>query len=98
LKEVWHFSVVVPLLCGSAVTLGAGGADIWNRVIGAVICGAAVGVFSTLISAALGLNAQGGISEIAVICLWRFFVFTILSVVGLLFTEIKLPEPKTNLG
>ena len=96
LKEVWFFAVAVPLLCGSVVTLGAGGAEIWNRVIGAVACGVAVGVFSTVTSAALGLNAQGGVSEIAVIGLWRIFVFTILSVVGLLFTEIKLPEPKTN--
>ena len=96
LKEVWFFAIAVPLMCGSVVTLGAGGAEIWNRVIGAVVCGVAVGVFSTVISAALGFNAQGGVSEIAVIGLWRIFVFTILSVAGLLFTEIKLPEPKTN--
>ena len=96
LKEVWLFSLIVPLVCGAAVTLGAGGAMIWHRVIGAVICAAAVGVFSTLISAVLGAGDAIGFSEIAVIGLWRIFVFTILSVVGLLFTEITLPEPETN--
>ena len=96
LKEVWFFSLIVPLLCGAAVTLGAGGAVIWNRVIGAAICAAAVGVFSTLISAVLGAGDAIGFSDIAVVCLWRIFVFTILSVAGLLFTEIKLPEPETN--
>ena len=96
LKEVWFFSVIVPLLCGAAVTLGAGGAVIWNRVIGAAICAAAVGVFSTLISSVLGAGDSIGFSEIAVVCLWRVFIFTILSVVGLLFMEIKLPAPETN--
>jgi hypothetical protein len=96
LKEVWLFSLIVPLVCGAAVTLGAGGAMIWNRVISAVICAAAVGIFSTLISAILGAGDAIGLSEIAVIGLWRIFVFTILSVIGLLFTEITLPEPETN--
>jgi hypothetical protein len=96
LKEVWFFSLIVPVLCGAAVTLGAGGAVIWNRLIGAVMCAAAVGVFSTIISAVLGAGDSIGFSEIAVVCLWRIFIFTILSVVGLLFTEIKLPEPETN--
>jgi len=94
LTEVWYFSLLVPLLCGAAVTLGAGGAVIWNRVIGAVMCAAVVGVFSTLISVVLGTGDSIGFSEIAVVCLWRIFVFTLLSVVGLLFTEIKLPEPQ----
>jgi hypothetical protein len=93
LTEVWFFSLIVPLLCGAAVTLGAGGAVIWNRVIGAVMCAAVVGIFSTLISVILGAGDSIGFSEIAVVCLWRIFVFAILSVVGLLFTEIKLPEP-----
>ena len=96
LKEVWFFSVIVPLLCGATVTLGAGGAVIWNRVIGAAICAAAVGVFSPLISAIFGAGNSIGFSEVAVVCLWRIFVFTILSVVGLLFTEIKLPAPETS--
>ena len=96
LKEIWFFSLIVPLLCGATVTLGAGGATISRRVIGAVICTATIGVFSTLISGILGSVHSIGFSEIAVVCLWRFFIFTILSVVGLFLTEIKLPEPETN--
>jgi len=96
LKDVWFFAVIVPVLCGAAVTLGAGGAVIWKRVMGAVMCAAAVGILSTVISAVLGSNDPIGISEIAVNCLWRVFIFTILSVVGVLFTEIRLPEPQKN--
>ncbi|MGD9136955.1 MAG: hypothetical protein PVH42_09340 [Desulfobacterales bacterium] len=96
LKEVWFFSLIVPLVCGATVTLGAGGATISHRVIGAVICTTTVGIASTLISSALGSVNTIGITDIAVICLWRFFVFSILSVVGLFLTEIKLPEPEVN--
>ncbi|MGD2014397.1 MAG: hypothetical protein PVG84_11650 [Desulfobacterales bacterium] len=96
LKEIWFVSLIFPLSCGAAVTLGAGGAMIWNRLIGAVICAAAVGIFSTLISAVLGTANAIGFSAIAVVGLWRIFVFTILSVVGLLFTEINLPQPEMN--
>jgi hypothetical protein len=95
-KEVWFLSLIVPLLCGATVTLGAGGAAIWNRVIGAVLCAVTVGVFSTLISGFIGTGDSIGFSDIAVISLWRIFVFTILSVVGLFLTEIKLPEPEMN--
>jgi len=94
LKEVWFLSLIVPLLCGVTVTLGAGGAAISHRVIGAVICTAGVGVLSTLISGIFGPVNSIGLSDIVVVCLWRFFVFTILSVVGLFLTEIKLPEPE----
>ena len=96
LKEVWFLSLIVPVLYGAAVTLGAGGAVIWNRVIGTVVCATAVAVFSTLISAVIGAADSIGFSEIAVVCLWRIFIFTILSVLGLLFTEINLPETETN--
>jgi hypothetical protein len=61
-----------------------------------VICTTTVGIASTLISSALGSVNTIGISDIAVVCLWRFFVFSILSVVGLFLTEIKLPEPEVN--
>jgi hypothetical protein len=93
LKETWALAVLVPVFCGAAVTLGAGGAALGNRIIGAVICGGLVGVLYTAMSAILGLI--GG-AEMATGCLWRVFVFTILSAVGVLLTELKLPEPRVR--
>jgi hypothetical protein len=76
--------------------LGAAGADIRQRIIGAVLCGVVVGVSSPIVSAALFSASQIGISQIAVNSLWRFFAFTIFSVIGVLVTEINLPEPQAG--
>ena len=94
LKEIWWLAVLVPALCGAVVTLGAGGAPMWKRVIGAAACGGAVGVLYTAVSAMLGYGGPFGTGDILINCVWRVFIFTILSVIGMLLTEIKLPEPK----
>jgi hypothetical protein len=96
LKQIWGFALVIPLICGVAVTLGAAGADMRQRIIGAVLCGVVAGVSSTIISAALVSGVQIGISQIAVNSLWRVFVFSIFSVIGVLVTEINLPEPEAR--
>jgi len=92
LKEMWMIALTVPLLCGAAVTLGAGGAAGWKRMIGAVVCGIIIGVFSTVVSAGFASDNPMGISEIAITGIWRAFVFTLLSVLGLMITEIGMPE------
>jgi len=94
LKEIWWLAALVPVLCGAVVTLGAGGAPIWKRVIGAAACGGAVGVLYTAVSAMLGYGGPFGTGDIVINCVWRVFIFTILSTIGMLLTEIKLPEPK----
>ena len=93
LKEIWGLAVLVPVLCGAVVTLGAGGAALGNRIIGAAICGGVVGVLYTAMSGILGTI---GVGEMATGCVWRVFVFTILSAVGVLLTELKLPEPRVR--
>jgi len=97
LKQIWGVALALPLICGAAVTLGAGGADIKQRIIGAVLCGVTVGISSTLISVALAGATEVGFSQLAVNSVWRVFVFTIFSVIGVLVTEINLPEP-TEVG
>jgi hypothetical protein len=94
LKEIWWLAALVPALCGAVVTLGAGGAPMWKRVIGAAACGGAVGVLYTAVSAMLGYGGPFGTGDIVINCVWRVFIFTILSTIGMLLTEIKLPEPK----
>ena len=91
LSQFWGFALAVPLICGAAITLGAGGADLKKRIIGAVLCGVSVGACSTIISA--GLNAGGaiGAADIIVQSIWRIFIFTIFTVIGLLITEVNLP-------
>jgi hypothetical protein len=94
LEKIWVLALIIPMLSGALVTLAAGGAKMWKRIIGAALCGVSVGVFSSLSSAAFGALETFGAADIAVNCLWRAFVFTIFSVIGVLITEIKLPEPQ----
>jgi hypothetical protein len=90
LKVIWGFAVIVPLLIGTVVTLGAGGAALWKRIAGAALCAVAVGVFSAIVSGLFGTSAPVGASTIAIIGIWRAFVFTMISVLGVLLTEVKI--------
>jgi len=93
LREIWVLAVMAPLLCGALVTLGAGGAAFWKRVIGGVACGGAVGVLYTIASAILGYGGPIGAADIMVQCVWRVFAFAVVSTIGVLVTEVSLPEP-----
>jgi hypothetical protein len=95
LKEIWALAILIPLLCGAAVTLGAGGASLRERIIGAAACGASVGVLYAAVSAVLG-SGLVETSDVVIELLWRVFVFGIFSVVGTLLTELRLPEPSTS--
>jgi len=93
LDEIWGLVVLVPLLCGAVVTLGAGGAALSKRIIGAAVCGGVVGVLSTVLSAILSYGGLVSFNEIAAGCVWRVFVLTVFSAIGVILTELKLPEP-----
>ena len=92
LKDIWWLTIVVPLICGFIVTLGAGGADMFKRLISGVVCGIGVGILS--LGAPIWLSNEAiHLGEMAMNGVWRVFVFTILVAIGVLITEIKLPEP-----
>lgn len=93
LKEIWWLVVILPFLCGTAITLGAGGASLGKRVIGSAVGGCAVGVLYAFISAIISYGGTIDMSGLAADCIWRIFIFTILSIVGMLFTEIKWQAP-----
>lgn len=87
LRDIWWFAMLVPLACGAAATLGCGGAPLWKRIVAAALCGVVVGVLYTAVSAILSYN--GGI---VASCVWRVFIFAILSTIGAIVTELKLPN------
>jgi len=94
LSDIWYFAVLVPLACGTMVTLGCGGARLWKRILGAVVCGIALGVLYPAVSAMLVENKA--IRDIAVACVWRVFIFAMLSTAGAIVIELILPEPKSG--
>jgi len=86
---LWWLAVLVPqvLICGAVVTLGCGGATLAKRIVAAAVCGVLIGVLYTAVSAILSYN--GGI---VASCVWRVFIFAILSTIGAIVTELKLPN------
>jgi hypothetical protein len=95
LRECWWLVVIVPLLCGSLITLGSRGAALSRRIAAAAMCGALTGAAATLLSVAMPQTGQpAGTFLIVALGVWRVFIFTILSAVGAAITELALPEPK----
>ncbi len=88
--EMWWFSGVVSLACGVAVSLGCGGASLKKRFVWAAICGAGLGIFYTAGSVWVGLIEQSGFNHVAAYCVWRVFIFGILSTVAAIVTEMRL--------
>ena len=86
---LWWLVVLVPpvFFCGSAVTLGCGGATLSKRLVAAAVYGILAGALYTAVSAMLGHS--GNILANGV---WRIFIFAILSTIAALITEINLPE------
>jgi hypothetical protein len=96
LKQTWWLALVVPMLCGTMVTVGAGGAPFGKRIAGAAVCGALMAVFYTAAFSIAGHGATMAFADTAIALLWRLFLFTILSTIGGLVTELKLPEPSVS--
>ncbi len=93
LKAIWWLSVLVPLVGGALVTLGCGGAVLWKRFVGAAVFGTAVGVLYTAVSAVLGSGGGVAGAEIVTHCMWRIFIFSMLSPLGAILAELKWPDP-----
>ncbi len=94
LREFWWLVLSVPLLCGGLVTLGCGGAALGRRVVAGVLAGVLAGLVATAISAAIGQRGDSPDVHLLSLGVWRVFIFTILSAVGTMLTELTLPEPK----
>ena len=96
LKEIWELAVLVPLLCGAAVTIGARGAALGRRIIGGAVCGGVIGALYTGVSVMLGHGEAIGFGELTIDFVWRVFVLTLLSKIGVMLTELSLPEPRVK--
>ena len=96
LGEIWALVLLVPLLCGALVTLGAGGAAIPQRIVGASIWGILIGMLYTVVTVMIGYDGNIRLVEVGSTCLWRVFLFSIFSAIGVIFTELLLPEPSSK--
>ncbi len=99
LREYWWLVVSVPLLCGSLVALGGGGAGLGRRIVSAAVCGALAGILAALLSVVTGGPGQPPETHLIIARgVWQVFVFTIVSALGAAATELSLPEPRPAQG
>jgi len=96
LKNIWWLVVLIPFLCGGAVTAGCGGAPLKKRIVASTACGILAGLLYTAASAMLIHNIALTAAGIVTVCLWRIFIFAILSTIAAIITELKLPEPPSD--
>jgi hypothetical protein len=91
LGNIWWAMLALPLLCGSVVTLSAGGATLGKRMIGATLCGVFAGfLFSIGALWFAGWTATTG--EMVAGTVWKVFILAVISPIGTILTEISLPE------
>ena len=93
LLNIWPLAALLSLVCGAVVTLGCGGAGLGRRIAAAAGGGAAAAGFYTAASAALGSGAAITTGQVTTALAWRIFVFAVLSTIGAVITELKLPDP-----
>ncbi len=92
LKEIWYVVALTPVFLGSAITVGCGGALLWKRIVAAAVAAVLMGVAYAALNVLLGLNAAAAAKQFA----WSGFIFAILSPIGVILTEIKLPDAETH--
>jgi hypothetical protein len=69
---------------------------LWRRIVAAAISGALVGILATIAAAILSRGSEVAASSLAVLCAMHTFVSAILSTIGAIVTELKLPDPDLN--
>jgi hypothetical protein len=94
LKEIWWLVAAMPLLGGSLVAIGCGGAVLGRRIVAAAMTGAIAGVLAALLLAAISRTDEPAGGHLLALGIWQMFIFAILSTVGALITELVWPEPK----
>jgi len=93
LKDIWWLLGIVPILSGAVTTLGCGGAALWKRIAASALCGLAVSLVFTKISVLIAITGDFPDWELAKYRALVVLAFTILSVIGAIITELKLPDP-----
>ncbi len=90
LSQIAPALIAAGLLGGVLVNIGSGGASSSQRMVLAVVSGISIGVFITVIS--LALNIQAANTPLAVFynTVWRSFIIGTLSAAGAVLTEFRI--------
>ena len=87
LKSIWPLAILIPLTCGTFVSLFARGLSLNKRIVYSSLTGITMSLLSVLPFFIFTSNIPT--YETVISGLWRLFVFTILTTIGAIITEIK---------
>jgi hypothetical protein len=92
-RNIWYATAIFPAICGSIVTLYAGGLVIWKRFLWAAATGLSAGLLYTVLTA---LIAGSSGLDISTPSTWpfRLFFFAVFACIGAIITELRLPDPQ----
>ncbi len=93
-KDLWWLMFILPFISGMILTRGSGGAKLSKRIVSAAICGILLGLFYTLISVFFGQAIGIFPGEWITAGTWRVFIFSIMAALGVLYFELRLPDPE----
>ena len=96
LGSIWIAVLVIPWLCGTIITRMAGGMVIWKRIVSGALCGMSIAVLQVALFTSLGWAGDMSLADILINGFWKVFVYTIVSTVGVLSTELSLPGNKLD--
>ncbi len=98
LRQIWYLTIIVPVLCGITITLDAGGMKIWKRIVSSAIAAICVALFYTLVT--YTFSEYYAIEQFNLLSngIWRIFIFTLISVISTIITELKRPDPELKKG
>ena len=92
LRDVWWAVFLTPFFSGSFITLFGGGLSLWGRIKATLFFSIATAACVT--GAALFIPAiPNEIDSLMAAGFWRIFLFSVFSVIGLITTELLIPDP-----
>jgi hypothetical protein len=94
LRDIWWAMISVPLICGSIITLTGKGASISKRAISSVVFSISTAILSTGASPYIISGAVLTIDTALTDGIWRGFIFSLFAIMGLIFTELLIPDPQ----
>jgi len=94
LRVWWPLVILLPLICGGLTTLGCKGALLWKRILASTMSGCAAGVLYWLGSNLLIQKTELQVELVVKRFIYAAFIWAILSTIGAILTELKLPDPE----
>ncbi len=90
LKDIWYLVIFLPLILGSFITSGCGGAVLWKRIISATSVGMIVGILYSFITFYIFQESEILLNTFLIECFWRVFIFSIFATIGALLYELRV--------